>query len=1085
MYQAGTRPTEPEPEPEGSEARGLGFLPEHAVEFSDKIIGRGGQGIVTEGRYTAPDGTTRAVAIKKLADGATDREEAQFLKEFETHKRASRNCDKACTLYGCVYRGAALCLVMERYERSLYQFLDERRDPSVPDDPKVPAVQAALMANEIAHGLSQLHRSSIVCADLKPGNVLMDRDGGLVISDFGLAIMVDRSIMRSASSRSGAGAGVTYRYASPEQLDSDSFGAMDTKADLWALGCIVVEMLTGEPVWSGKREMEIMMNVAGKRKSPPIPDGVPDELQAALRECFVHDQAKRSSADDFIATLRPIVEVEQRRRDDEARAAAALAAAAAASTAGAQAISIGGGLPVAYQGTIDLLSRQAQPTVGAQVDHNLRVEMEKRGLSATQQAVLLRDGVGTVGALQLLEEEDFRLLGIHLMPPSTSPGAAPAPAAVASPQEKAELHDLLSDEGRFISEAGRVTLLDLIGNLTQLCQLSLQTMQAIGLNAVDRRLLANLTLKPGTCVLKNFLVLKHASHSISSISVPGIRMLAVQHQCHQYEDILGLDFSVAQGFQDPSDQAKIGSLILTSGSTEELSTAAQRVLQQAGHTTAAAVAALDATALIGLRLPHSDASLLLTRGQTAKISLTGLQILADNGKLTLDDVHPLKTADARDLGLITEDCYEINTLRAHDSTLPPPWKLPPPSGAAAWVPRGGGGGGGGGMALHAEPELLDEMVKRGFLPSEQALLVSEGVLTVDDLSLLTELNYKTLGINTQQATQRAQGLQQVDAAERENLRHLLATEASGIDHATRQNIVDFAGSIDSTRSMGLHVGDSTHTTEARKLGLTVMDTRRLYRALAADYAIASRTTGWQQHFAQELERVHKMGTAGAAALVAAGCAGISEAQALVADAARVAPLGLSAADVAAAKAARICFTKVGSTLQAGGDTVTGQGRQPNGNLAPGGAVCADSPMCAGQHYAEFTHASGNYPNYVHIGVVEAGYDPAAAQQPIYGNAAAGAWMLDFNSGQLCHRSKGMPSWGGQQGESTKGGTLGLLLDLNDGSLAVYKGGQRVGLAVPPGNLVGPLCWAADVRCCSDRNAATHHGAVRIATKPVP
>jgi serine/threonine protein kinase len=271
--------SEPEPEPEGSEARGLGFLPEHAVEFSDKIIGRGGQGIVTEGRYTAPDGTTRAVAIKKLADGATDREEAQFLKEFETHKRASRNCDKACTLYGCVYRGAALCLVMERYERSLYQFLDERRDPSVPDDPKVPAVQAALMANEIAHGLSQLHKQSIVCADLKPGNVLMDHDGGLVISDFGLAVMVDRSIMRSTTS-SGVGAG-TARYMAPEQHSSEDFGSLSTKADLWALGCIVVEMLTGEPVWSGKRPLEIMMNVAGKGKSPPVPDGLPDELQAA------------------------------------------------------------------------------------------------------------------------------------------------------------------------------------------------------------------------------------------------------------------------------------------------------------------------------------------------------------------------------------------------------------------------------------------------------------------------------------------------------------------------------------------------------------------------------------------------------------------------------------------------------------------------------------------------------------------------------------------------------------------------------------------------------------------------------------
>ena len=133
------------------------------------------------------------------------------------------------------------------------------------------------MANEIALGLSQLHTQNIICADLKPGNVLMDREGRLVISDFGLAIMVDRSIMRSVSSRS-RGVGVTVRYAAPEQHDSDAFGALSPKADTWALGCIIVELVTGQPVWPGKREMEIMMTVAGKKQAPPIPDGLPDEL---------------------------------------------------------------------------------------------------------------------------------------------------------------------------------------------------------------------------------------------------------------------------------------------------------------------------------------------------------------------------------------------------------------------------------------------------------------------------------------------------------------------------------------------------------------------------------------------------------------------------------------------------------------------------------------------------------------------------------------------------------------------------------------------------------------------------------------
>jgi len=115
-------------------------------------------------------------------------------------------------------------------------------------------------------------------------------------------------------------------------------------------------------------------------------------------------------------------------------------------------------------------------------------------------------------------------------------------------------------------------------------------MQAIGLNVVDRRLLANLTLKPGTSVLKNFLVLQHATQSIS---LPGIRMLAVQHNCTEYKDILQLDFGVAGGFVDPTDRAIVGSLILTAGATEAVSAAGQLIFQRAGHTKPSAVAGLD------------------------------------------------------------------------------------------------------------------------------------------------------------------------------------------------------------------------------------------------------------------------------------------------------------------------------------------------------------------------------------------------------------------------------------------------------------------------------------------------------------
>ena len=234
----------------------LGFLPESSVEFLDEHLGAGGQGVVTSGRWTQPDGTQVSVALKKLADGATERETAQFQKEFAIHRTASQRCPSACTLYGCVHRDSALCLVMERYERSLHELLDSMRDPA--DDSKrakMPAEQAAIVAHQIAVGLSQLHGEGIVCNDLKPGNCLMDAEGNIAISDFGLAVVVESSIAR-ATTRTGAAIG-TVSYMAPEQHDPDTFGKASTKTDVWALGCILLELLTGEPPWAGRKAPNI------------------------------------------------------------------------------------------------------------------------------------------------------------------------------------------------------------------------------------------------------------------------------------------------------------------------------------------------------------------------------------------------------------------------------------------------------------------------------------------------------------------------------------------------------------------------------------------------------------------------------------------------------------------------------------------------------------------------------------------------------------------------------------------------------------------------------------------------------------
>ena len=614
-------------------------------------------------------------------------------------------------------------------------------------------------------------------------------------------------------------------------------------------------------------------------------------------------------------------------------------------------------------------------------------------------------------------------------------------------------------------------------------------MQAIGLNAVDRRRLANLTLKPGTSVLKNFLVLQHATGP-HSISLAGIRMLAVDHHCTEYRDILALNFRAAQSFVDPSDRAKIGSLILTAGATERLTAAGQLVLERAGHTSADVVTALDATALLALPgLQPPDASLLFTRGQTAKLSRRGLEDLAKHGKLTLEDTHPLRAADARDLGLITEDCYEIEALRAYDGSLPAAWKLPPPAGAAAWMPRGGTAGGGSRFLANADPDLLDEMTRRGFLPADQAKLVKEGITTVDKLAELRPAAFGYLKIDVSAAVKRAAASQQVTAQQRHELRALLAlAPPDGLTWETAEALVSFVGSIDQLCELQLH----HHLDHARSLGVSVSEAQVLHRLLFAP--TVGLRVAWQRTTAQHLHQHLGLSKAGAGRL-GCGCEGVIAAMEIVANDAMVAPLGLSAADVAAAKSVRLMFTKCGQGLAAGSETVSGQGK--NGGYQP--AVCDCAPMRDGVHYAEFTINGPN--SFGYVGVVDGRFDPSAStaqnSRPACNDQSGATWMLNFSSGHLCH---GGPSpmaairrieqnlddfgvchppgcFNNGQGEP-----VGLLLDLNQGSMTVYVNGRRIGEAVPSGSLVGPLYWAADINCHTDSRS---HSAVTITRKSPP
>ena len=291
--------SEPEPEEDGGEINGE--LRDQDVTCTDQEVGRGGSGIVHRGELRLPDGSIITAAIKKLHDGATAKEVRAFMKEFTVSVRAAERCPRACRIYGLVRHEGELRLVMKLYRRSLHSFLDLRRSPDGTTCVKPLCHEEVVwFAIQILEGLAQLHAEGIVVQDLKPGNLLMDEDGELVVSDFGLAAVLSATIVTAQTTTVAGG---TPAYKAPEQYDADTFGKVSEKTDMWAFACVVVELLTGFPPWRGKQPMEIMMTVAGKRQSPQMPAEARGRLAEVLRRCFSHDQSARPTAQEGLSAI--------------------------------------------------------------------------------------------------------------------------------------------------------------------------------------------------------------------------------------------------------------------------------------------------------------------------------------------------------------------------------------------------------------------------------------------------------------------------------------------------------------------------------------------------------------------------------------------------------------------------------------------------------------------------------------------------------------------------------------------------------------------------------------------------------------
>jgi hypothetical protein len=157
--------------------------------------------------------------------------------------------------------------------------------PAVPGNPR----EAAGLALQAADALAHAHAAGVIHRDVKPANLLLDPAGRLWVADFGLAYLPGASRV----TRSGALVG-TLRYMSPEQLDP-ARGAADHRADLYALGATLYELLAGRPVVDAADHGAAVNAVLNQLPVPPrrLNPAVPVDLETVVLKCLAKDPGDR------------------------------------------------------------------------------------------------------------------------------------------------------------------------------------------------------------------------------------------------------------------------------------------------------------------------------------------------------------------------------------------------------------------------------------------------------------------------------------------------------------------------------------------------------------------------------------------------------------------------------------------------------------------------------------------------------------------------------------------------------------------------------------------------------------------------
>ena len=251
------------------------------------LIGEGGMGKVWRARHTA---LRRDDALKVLPDAfATDPDRlARFQREAQV--LASLNHPNIAHVYGLEQTDSVQALVMELVEGPT--LADRLAQGAIPVDEALP------IAKQIAEALEAAHEQGVVHRDLKPSNIKVRPDGTVKVLDFGLAKALDSTsaaidatqapTITSPAMMTGVGVLLgTAAYMSPEQAAGKP---VDKRADIWAFGTVLWEMLTGDRLFEGETITHTLASVLTKE---PDWTRVPEHARRLLQWCLEKDPKQR------------------------------------------------------------------------------------------------------------------------------------------------------------------------------------------------------------------------------------------------------------------------------------------------------------------------------------------------------------------------------------------------------------------------------------------------------------------------------------------------------------------------------------------------------------------------------------------------------------------------------------------------------------------------------------------------------------------------------------------------------------------------------------------------------------------------